>query len=67
MKEALSTLLNSWGMDTPPEAIWGLNYILRWAIDKHGFVTDKMFEEEEPAEDHNDNLAKELAEFIEAL
>lgn len=28
--KAVSTLLYSWGGDTPPEATWGLNDLLKW-------------------------------------
>ena len=28
--ESIKTLLYSWGSDTPPEAIWGLNELIDW-------------------------------------
>ena len=30
MKTFFSTILHSWGSDTPQEVIWGLNDLLEW-------------------------------------
>lgn len=72
MKEALLTLLYSWGSDTPAEVIWGLNEILQKAKDV-GFVgsypcfkeeLDPCVKEAEEVAISNSILAEQLGEFL---
>ena len=62
MKTFFSTILYSWGSDTPPEVIWGLNNLLTWAKSK-GFKTHLCFEES--VQNDNETLVKELSDFFE--
>ena len=72
MEQFFSTILYSWGSDTPQEVIWGLNDLLNFAKTK-GFQTDlefdvvNMYNEPEATEVHNNNetLVKELSKFFE--
>ena len=42
--ESISTLLHSWGGDTPPEAIWAFNEIVDWVNSEYGFEIDQLDE-----------------------
>ena len=65
MKTFFSTILHSWGSDTPPEVIWGLNDLLTWAKSK-GFKTHLWFEESTSSvQNDNETLVKELSDFFE--
>jgi hypothetical protein len=72
MKKFFSTIMNSWGSDTPQEVIWSLNDLLEFAKSK-GFQTDlefgevDAFDEPEATEVHNNNetLVQELSKFFE--
>ena len=44
MKKFFSTILYSWGSDTPQEVIWGLNDLLDWVKSK-GFQTTLEFDD----------------------
>jgi len=43
--EAMDTLLNSWGSETPSEAIWGLNEIVDWLEKEYNVTIEKRFDE----------------------
>lgn len=43
---AISTLLFSWGGDTPPEAIWGVNELLDWYVVAYEVDFPDRFEED---------------------
>jgi hypothetical protein len=45
--KALSTMLNSWGGDTPPEAIWAGNELLDWYEKEHSVKLNARLTEEE--------------------
>jgi hypothetical protein len=73
MKKFFSTILHSWGSDTPQEVIWGLNDLLKWAKSK-GFQTTLEFDDvcyynDEPTQtkvsNDNETLVKELSDFFE--
>lgn len=72
MKQFFSTIMYSWGSDTPQEVIWGLNNLLKWAKSK-GFQTTLEFDVVNAYDDpqatqvHNDNetLVAELSKFFE--
>ena len=64
MKTFFSTILHSWGSDTPQEVIWGLNDLLEWAKSK-GFQTTLEFEESTSTQNDNETLVKELSDFFE--
>ena len=40
----LTTLLYSWGGDTPQEVIWGINGMIQWLNEKHGFQLEELYE-----------------------
>ena len=42
MKQFFSTIISSWGSDTPEEVFWALNDLLTWAKSK-GFQTTLEF------------------------
>jgi hypothetical protein len=74
MKQFFSTIMNSWGSDTPQEVIWSLNDLLTWAKSK-GFQTKLEFGEElnafselQATQICNDNktLVQELSKFFES-
>jgi len=44
-KKALRTLLHSWGSDTPPEVIWGLNDMIAWLELEYNVTIDNRFDE----------------------
>jgi len=44
-KKAIGTLLHSWGSETPPEVIWGLNELVDWAETEFGVTIDKRFDD----------------------
>ena len=63
LEETFETLLNSWGSDTPPEAIWTANnflefMILYWELEWN--MDEKYFKEEEDEEGENDAIVQEL-------
>jgi hypothetical protein len=72
MKQFFLSIMASWGGDTPPEVIWSLNDLLKFAKSK-GFQTDlefgevDAFDEPEATEVHNNNetLVQELSKFFE--
>lgn len=41
--EAITTLLYSWGGDTPPEATWAANELLKWAEEEYGVKFEREF------------------------
>jgi len=43
---SLSTLLHSWGSDTPPEVFWGLNEQIEWLQKEYNVVIINRFEED---------------------
>ncbi len=43
---ALSTLLFSWGGDTPPEAVWAANEMLEWYEKEYGVKLNIEIEED---------------------
>jgi hypothetical protein len=43
--QALNTLLFSWGMDTPNEAIWAANELLDWLEYEYDISIKSRFEE----------------------
>lgn len=47
---AMNGLLHSWGSDTPPEAIWGLNELVDWAEKEYNVTINNRFSE--PYEDN---------------
>ena len=44
--ESLTTLLFSWGGDTPPEAVWAFNELIYWADKEFGLDIDMELEED---------------------
>ena len=72
MKQFFSTLISSWGSDTPEEVFWALNDLLTWAKSK-GFQTTLEFvvpdtplmNEPESQVDNNQTLVEELTKFFE--
>jgi len=63
---ALSTLLFSWGGDTPPEAIWAANDFLDYFEKVNKITLSGRFEEidyqddNEGSGEHNNNLLDEI-------
>ena len=49
--KALTGLLNYWGGDTPPEAIWAFNDLLKWYCLEYGFTLPYLLEEDRSNED----------------
>ena len=45
--KSMSTLLYSWGSDTPPEVIWGLNELLDWLEEEYDTTIDMRFQEDD--------------------
>lgn len=77
MKQFFSTLISSWGSDTPEEVFWALNDLLTWAKSK-GFQTTLEFvvpdtcllygsssEYETQVNNDNQTLVEELTKFFE--
>ena len=69
MKNFFTTLFGSWGGDTPQEAIWAANDLLKWAKSK-GFQTNRVFidyafEGNNADQDNNEILMSELSKFFE--
>jgi hypothetical protein len=63
----LSTLLGSWGGDTPPEATWTANELVDWVEKEFGVKVESRFAEaydEKAEEDHNDNVIEELKRVL---
>ncbi len=63
----LSTLLGSWGGDTPPEAIWTANELVDWVEKEFDVKIESRFAEaydEEFEDDHNDNVISELEQVL---
>lgn len=46
LSKSLSTLFNSWGSDTPPEAYWAGNELLEWIELEFGVQLNIRFDEE---------------------
>ena len=52
---AIDTLLNAWGGDTPPEALWAMNDIIAWlnkeynkhlpSLDEEDYGNETFYEE----------------------
>lgn len=67
--EAISTLLYSWGGDTPPEAYWAVNELLDWLKAEHGVHFGEFVEEIDEdvvGDDGEGNPNHELMENLEA-
>lgn len=64
----LTTLLYSWGSDTPQEVIWGINEMVQWLNEKHGFELEELYEPySSEAEDPDYNEGERVASIVEAL
>ena len=59
----LSTLLGSWGGDTPPEAIWTANELVDWVEKEFDVKIDSRFIEED-YDSENDNVIAELKQAL---
>lgn len=68
MNKFFLSIMHSWGSNTPPEVIWGLNDLLDWAKGK-GFQPSENVSFSEDDRDHevNELLVKELSEWFENL
>ena len=42
-KEAINTLLYSWGGDTPEEVVWGLNELMQWVEKEYDIQLEGCF------------------------
>ena len=42
--KAVNTLLYSWGSDTPPEVLWGMNEMLEWLEEEHDVLFNIRYE-----------------------
>ena len=61
--KALSTLLYSWGSDTPSEAIWAANEFLDYFEKINGITLSGRFEEIDETPNwyiNNDNLSNDI-------
>lgn len=69
MKQFFSSIMNSWGSDTPQEVFWALNDLLTWAKSK-GFQTHLWFEDpidgNQQVDINNETLIEELTKFFES-
>lgn len=72
MKEFFSTLISSWGSDTPSEVFWALEDLVKYAKSK-GFETDLFFQDPIETSDNeeivlnNEELIEKLTEFFDNL
>ena len=57
---ALNTLLNSWGSEAPPEAIWGLNELVGWVKEEYGLTELEIEFEEEDEDGTNSERLEQL-------
>jgi len=60
LKEAFSTLLYSWGGDTPPEAIWAADAFLNFFEKETGKKVDLRFNEDADICPHIEDVLKQL-------
>lgn len=74
MKQFFSTILRSWGHDTPQEVFWALNHLLEYAKSKGFTSTITYFSENNQFDDDvdidntpNDQLVEELTIFFDNL
>lgn len=64
---AIETLLFSWGMDTPPEAIWGLNELLDFIENEYDVSIPERFQEEgfvKDASEKNEELLHKITSLL---
>lgn len=72
IKEFFSTIMYSWGSDTPPEVFWALNNLLSYAKFK-GFESDLLFDnpmesdDSEISSNNNEILIENLVVFFDNL
>ena len=57
-KEAMNTLLSSWGSDTPPEAIWAANEFMDVYYEARNIPTNarKYFVEDDDSDNNSELL-----------
>ncbi len=63
---ALDTMLNSWGGDTPPEALWAFKEFVEWANQEYGLDIEPFGEQEfidETFEDKYNEFKKVILEL----
>ena len=53
---ALSTLLHSWGGDTPAEATWSANEMIDWIVVEYEIDFERRFDEDPTDEGLNNSL-----------
>ncbi len=62
---AFSTLLHSWGGDTPSEATWAANEMIDWIVVEYEIDYEKRFDED-PSDDgeNNSTIVEELKAIL---